>query len=108
MSFDSWFKGYASWYWADEVQNAQKRRRKFGIGDVWKEEALLILLKLLEKTKETTEEQSLVAEKIAEIENSSLNEIEKAEKMEEIAKAVAETTGSADVIAEAEKFKDKK
>lgn len=52
-----------------------------------------------------TEEQSLVAEKIAEIENSSLNEIEKAEKMEEIAKAVAETTGSADVVAEAEKFR---
>ena len=45
--------------------------------------------------------------KNAEIENSSLNEIEKAEKMEEMAKAVAETTGSADVVAEAEKFKDK-
>ncbi|MBR3610057.1 MAG: hypothetical protein IKL57_01145 [Oscillospiraceae bacterium] len=51
-------------------------------------------------------EAGLVAEKIAEIEKSSLTESEKAEKMAKIAEAVAETTASEDVIAEVEKFRN--
>lgn len=48
----------------------------------------------------------LVANKITEIENRPISEAEKAAKMEEVIQAVAGTTGTAEVIAEAEKFKN--
>lgn len=51
-------------------------------------------------------EAALVADKITEIENRPISEAEKAAKMEEVMQAVAETTGTAEVIAEAEKFKN--
>lgn len=49
---------------------------------------------------------ALVADKINEIENRPISEAEKAAKMEEVMQAVAGTTGTAEVIAEAEKFKN--
>ena len=51
-------------------------------------------------------EAALVADKITEIENRPISEAEKAAKMEEVMQAVAGTTGTAEVIAEAEKFKN--
>lgn len=51
-------------------------------------------------------EAALVADKITEIENRPISEAEKAAKMEEVMQAVAGTTGTAEVIAEAEKFRD--
>ena len=51
-------------------------------------------------------EAALVADKITEIENRPISEAEKAAKMEEVMQAVAGTTGTAEIIAEAEKFKN--
>ena len=53
-----------------------------------------------------TEEQKLVADKIAEIENRPVSEAEKAELMEAVLEVAQEENGSAEVIAEAEKFRD--
>lgn len=53
-----------------------------------------------------TEEQKLVADKIAEIENRPVSEAEKAELMEAVLEVAQEENGSAEVIAEVEKFKN--
>lgn len=51
-------------------------------------------------------EAELVANKIAEIENSSSTESEKAERLEKVVEKVAEITGTQEVIAEAQKVAD--
>ncbi len=58
-----------------------------------------------EGTEILSEEQQLVADKIMEIENRPVSDADKAAMMEEVAKAVVETTGNADVVAEAERFR---
>ena len=51
-------------------------------------------------------EAAIIADKITEIENRPISEAEKAAKMEEVMEAVLETTGTAEVVAEAEKIKN--